>query len=121
MPRYQPKRFFAGLGLFLAVALSLLLWRLGLAPLYAYLGAVNLVTVVLYHYDKQQAIARKGRVPEVTLHLAALLGGSPGALLAQVLFRHKTRKVAFRLVFVAIVALQIILAYLYWRFVGRSG
>ena len=63
-------------------ALSLLLWRLGLPPVYAYLAGVNIVTLLAYGYDKRQAIAGKGRVPEVVLHLAALLGGTPGALLA---------------------------------------
>jgi uncharacterized membrane protein YsdA (DUF1294 family) len=117
MPRYRPKRFFAAVGLFLAVALSVLLWRLGLPAVYAYLAGVNLVTLLAYWYDKRQAIAGKGRVPEVVLHLAALLGGTPGALLAQGLFRHKTRKAGFRIATAAIIVLQIGLGYLYWRFI----
>jgi uncharacterized membrane protein YsdA (DUF1294 family) len=113
---YRPKRFFAAVGLVLAVGLSLLLWRLGLAPVYAYLGGVNLVTILSYGYDKRQAITGRARVPELVLHLAALLGGTPGALLAQGLFRHKTRKPSFRLVFAAIILLQIALVFAYWRF-----
>jgi uncharacterized membrane protein YsdA (DUF1294 family) len=45
-------------------------------------------------------------VPEATLHLAELLGGWPGAFLAQRRFRHKTRKVSFQLVFAVIVLLH---------------
>lgn len=117
MSMYRPKRFFAAVGLLLAATLSLLLWRLGLPPAYAYLAGVNVVTLLAYGYDKRRAIAGKGRVPEVVLHLAALLGGTPGALLAQGLFRHKTRKTSFRLVFAAIILLQLALAFAYWRFV----
>jgi uncharacterized membrane protein YsdA (DUF1294 family) len=59
------------------------------------------------------------RIPEATLHVAALLGGSPGAVVGQLLFRHKTRKRSFRIVFIAIVLLQIVVIYGYWRFTRR--
>lgn len=100
----------------MALGLSLLLWRLGLTPVYAGLISINAVTLVLYGYDKHQAVVGRTRVPETALHLAALLGGSPGAALAQGLFRHKTRKRSFRIAFVAIVLLQVIVIYGYWRF-----
>jgi len=116
MARYDLKKLFLGLGLALALVLSLALWRLGLAPFYSYLGGVNVATMLFYGYDKRQAIASKTRVPEVVLHTAALLGGSPGALAGQVLFRHKTQKRRFRMVFAAIVLVQIVAVYAYWRF-----
>ena len=116
MSRYNPKKLFLGWGLILALVLSLALWRLGLGPVYAYLGGVNLATVVFYGYDKRQAGAGGLRVPEVVLHAAALLGGSPGALAGQMLFRHKTRKRRFKTVFAVIVVVQIAAAYAYWRF-----
>lgn len=61
----------------------------------AWYAVINLLTLAAYARDK--AAARRGarRIPERTLHLLALLGGWPGALLAQQLFRHKTRKPAF--------------------------
>jgi uncharacterized membrane protein YsdA (DUF1294 family) len=102
-----------------ALGLSLALWRLGLALAYAGLISLNMVTLALYGYDKRQAIVRGARIPEAALHVAALLGGSPGALLGQELFRHKTRKRSFRIVFVAIVLLQIAIIYGYWRFSHR--
>jgi len=117
MARYDLKKLFLGLGLALTLVLALALWRLGLAPLYAYLGGVNVATVLFYGYDKRQAIAGRTRVPEVVLHAAALLGGSPGALLGQMLFRHKTQKRRFKMVFAAIVLVQIAAIYAYWRFV----
>jgi uncharacterized membrane protein YsdA (DUF1294 family) len=116
MARYDLKKLFFGLGLTLTLVLSLALWRLGLAPLYAYLGGVNVATLLFYGYDKRQAIAGRTRVPEVVLHAAALLGGSPGALAGQMLFRHKTQKRRFKMVFAAIVLVQIVAVYAYWRF-----
>jgi len=118
--RHKLIRYTLGFGLCVAAGLSLLLWRAGLTPLYAGLIAVNVVTVALYGYDKRQAVIGRMRVPEVILHFAALLGGSPGAIVAQGLFRHKTRKRGFRIVFAAIVLLQAAAIYGYWRWV-RNG
>jgi uncharacterized membrane protein YsdA (DUF1294 family) len=47
------------------------------------------------------------RIPESRLHLAELLGGWPGAWVAQRLFRHKSAKVRYRVVFWAIVVLHV--------------
>ena len=121
MTRRQPKRTFFWILAILVAATSLVLWRLGLAGLYAYLVGINTVTVLRYGYDKRQAIAGGGRVPEVILHLAALIGGSPGALLAQAVFRHKTQKLKFRMVFVGIVVVQVLAAFGYWHFVLRAS
>ena len=108
-----------GVAVCVALGLAVLLWWLGLAPLYAGLVGVNAATLVLYGYDKHRAVAGGTRIPEATLHLAALLGGSPGALLGQLLFRHKTRKRSFRIVFVAIVLLQVGVIYGYWHVTGH--
>ena len=115
MQRHRLIQYTLGLALCIALGLALLLWRLGLAPVCAGLIGVNGVTLLLYGYDKRQAIVGGTRIPEAALHVAALLGGSPGALLAQLLFRHKTRKRSFRIVFVAIVLLQIVVIYGYWQ------
>jgi uncharacterized membrane protein YsdA (DUF1294 family) len=104
-----------------AVVLAVLLWRLGLAPLWAGLISINTVALLLYGYDKRQAIIGGIRIPEVTLHLVALLGGSPGAWLGQELFRHKTRKRGFRLVLAATFLLQAGLIYGYWRWSRSPG
>ena len=53
----------------------------------------------LYRSDKSAAQRGARRVPEANLHLVALLGGWPGALVARRLFRHKTTKQPFRTVF----------------------
>jgi len=117
MHKYQLLQYTLGIGLCMAAGVSLLLWRMGLAPLYAGLIGVNVVTLALYGYDKRQAVIGRTRVPEATLHIAALLGGSPGAIVAQGLFRHKMRKRGFKIVQAAIVLLQAAAIYAYWRLV----
>ncbi|MFT6352231.1 DUF1294 domain-containing protein [Neptuniibacter pectenicola] len=59
----------------------------------------SLIAYYLYAKDKKAAINGMWRVPENTLHLSALLGGWPGAMVAQQRLRHKTKKTRFRLVF----------------------
>lgn len=68
---------------------------------------VNLWTMLRFWQDKQRAIAGERRIPENDLLGLALIGGSPGALLARKLFRHKTRKEPFSTRLLVIVALQI--------------
>jgi uncharacterized membrane protein YsdA (DUF1294 family) len=116
MQRYRYARYIVGLAACAAAGLSLALWRLGLAPAYSYLVSANVMTLLLYGHDKRQAILGGSRIPELALHAAALLGGSPGALLGQRLFRHKTQKLSFQVVFAAIVLLQAAALYGYWRY-----
>ena len=61
--------------------------------------ALSCFTFVAYALDKHAARQASRRVSERGLHLLALLGGWPGALIAQQVFRHKTRKQSFRRVF----------------------
>lgn len=70
--------------------------RLAILGAYVVLSAGSFA---FYGWDK--AAARRGgrRTPELTLHLLALAGGWPGALLAQSVFRHKTKKQPFRSIF----------------------
>jgi len=67
---------------------------------------VSLITALLYWQDKHQARTQAWRTPEKVLHASELLGGWPGALVAQQLFRHKTHKVPYQLVFWGIVLLH---------------
>lgn len=83
-------------------------------PLLAGYGVMSLITFTLYGLDKQAAIHGKRRTPELHLQLLALLGGWPGALLAQPLFRHKRRKRPFQLGFwlVSLLNLAVLVAWL---------
>lgn len=71
----------------------------------AFVLAVNLLTAVRFWQDKRAAREGAWRVPEADLLGLALIGGSPAALIARRVLRHKTRKQPFstRLQLIAVV------------------
>ena len=71
------------------------------------LTVINLWTILRFWQDKQRAIAGERRIPESDLLSLALLGGSPGALIARRWFRHKTHKEPFSTRLLIIAALQL--------------
>lgn len=73
----------------------------GVVPLLlaAAFGLLSLLSYLMYSLDKAAARADAQRIPENTLHLVDLLGGWPGALIAQQRLRHKTIKGSFQWVF----------------------
>ena len=79
--------------------------------LLAYL-VMSAVAYAAYARDKSAARSGRPRTPEKTLHLMSLLGGWPGALLAQRRLRHKSSKTAFLVPFWLTVAAN--LALLAW-------
>ena len=72
-------------------------------------GALSAVTFIAYGIDKRAARKNKRRISEAHLQLLAALGGWPGAWVGQRVFRHKTQKFSFRVVFWLIVASHLIL------------
>jgi uncharacterized membrane protein YsdA (DUF1294 family) len=66
----------------------------------------SVATGIVYRIDKTAAQRGTWRTPETTLHALGLIGGWPGALIAQTLCHHKSRKPAFRFVFWVTVALN---------------
>jgi uncharacterized membrane protein YsdA (DUF1294 family) len=65
--------------------------------------ALSVFAFFAYRSDKRRAEAGEWRIPESTLHFVALIGGWPGAFLAQRRFRHKTSKTSFQFVFWVVV------------------
>ena len=57
------------------------------------------ITYLAYGWDKQQAREKQWRMPEAKLHIMELIGGWPGAFLAQRRLRHKCSKVSYQVVF----------------------
>ena len=68
--------------------------------------AVSTLTFIIYAVDKSAAAKGAWRTQESTLHLLALAGGWPGALIAQEKLRHKSKKQSFRSVFLVTVLLN---------------
>lgn len=86
-------------GAFLAILLaSVLLNKIPALILWAYLG-ISVITFLWYAFDKTAAKDGAWRTPESTLHWLSLLGGWPGALVAQQTLRHKSKKKSFRTAF----------------------
>lgn len=108
MPISSLKTYFFFLAILLLLCLMALLWYLKVNPIIAYLMSISVATIFFYGYDKNRAKKNKIRVPEIVLHLLAVAGGTPGALLGQILFRHKTKKWRFRVVFILILILQVV-------------
>jgi uncharacterized membrane protein YsdA (DUF1294 family) len=71
--------------------------------------ALNLITFIIYGIDKFKAKKAKWRIPESTLILLALLGGSIGAWLGIKAWRHKTQHAKFYIGIPLIITGQIIL------------
>ena len=91
----------------IGLAVLALLGRLPMIVVGIYL-ATSLLTYLAYLLDKRSAQRGDWRTQESTLHLMSLLGGWPGALLAQRILRHKSSKPAFRVVFWATVVFNVL-------------
>lgn len=68
--------------------------------------ALSLVTLGAFALDKRAAARGRQRIPEKTLHGLELLGGWPGALAGQMLLRHKSSKLSYRVVLGLIIVLH---------------
>lgn len=76
------------------------------------LTVVNAVAFIVYGIDKYRARNAKWRIPEATLLMLAVVGGSVGAWLGMKAWHHKTRHMKFRYGVPAILLLQIVVATL---------
>lgn len=78
--------------------------------LLSYFAAVNLIGFALMGIDKYKAKKRAFRIPEATLFIIAVIGGSLGSLIGMYTFRHKTRHRKFVIGMPLILVFQIALA-----------
>lgn len=80
-----------------------------------YFVIVNLLAIVLFGYDKYCARRHKWRIPERTLLTSAIIGGSAGAYLGMVTFRHKTSHKLFQICIPMLLIAQIIILLIIYR------
>lgn len=62
----------------------------------SYYLVINIITFLVWGFDKLRAKLQQWRVPETSLYGLIILGGGIGALLGMSVFRHKTRKLRFK-------------------------
>lgn len=77
---------------------------------------INIVAFFLMGIDKKKARTGAWRIPEKTLFLSAILGGSIGSIFGMQLFRHKTKHKSFVIGMPAILVVQLSLAAAYFLF-----
>lgn len=81
----------------------------------SYVVMMNLVSFALMGIDKYKAKKRAWRIPEATLFLFAIFGGSIGSILGMFVFHHKTRHWYFLYGMPFILIVQLICLYLLWQ------
>ena len=77
-----------------------------------YFILVNIVGFLSMAIDKEKAIHNKWRIPEKTLFIIAIIGGSLGSILGMQMFRHKTKHASFTIGMPVILMIQIVLILL---------
>ena len=85
-----------------------------IALLLVYFVSVNLIGFAFMGIDKYKAKKRAFRIPEATLFIVAIIGGSIGSLLGMYAFRHKTRhrRFTYGMPFILLVQIALIIAFL---------
>lgn len=111
LDKNSPYTIYGITALILTIIFIISFSSISLSIIISYVISINLVTFLYYGFDKLIAGSESVRIPELVLHSLALAGGSPAGLLAQKLFRHKTIKTSFQIIYWAIVILQIIFVY----------
>ncbi len=74
-----------------------------------YLVVINFISFIMMGLDKYKAKKRAWRIPESTLFVLALIGGSVGSIAGMHLFHHKTRHWYFLYGMPAILIIQILI------------
>ena len=79
--------------------------------LFYYFFVVNIFAFIQNAYDKRQAIKGRKRISEFSLLSTVFVGGTIGATLSMLLFRHKTAKTSYLFKFFGILIVQLLISY----------
>lgn len=110
--------FLAILVFAIAIGVVAVLWRVPRWVPILY-GVASLICFKTYQADKSAARSGRRRTSENQLHLLALIGGWPGAIIAQQFLRHKTTKASFRSTFWVTVLANVALLVLFCSPLGQ--
>lgn len=105
--------------LFITVMVAIAFTHRILFKLVAFYITLSVVTFLVYAIDKSAAINNRWRTKENTLHVLGLIGGWPGALIAQKTLRHKSIKQEFQIGFWLTVFVNS--SALYWLAMTETG
>jgi uncharacterized membrane protein YsdA (DUF1294 family)/cold shock CspA family protein len=83
---------------FCMLTVLVLLGRTPIPAIFLYF-ITSCITFIIYAFDKSASMNNRWRTQESTLHIFGLIGGWPGALIAQRMFRHKNKKREFQVIF----------------------
>ncbi|WP_054742797.1 DUF1294 domain-containing protein [Cellulosilyticum ruminicola] len=86
-----------------------------------YIVIINLMGFLSMWLDKKKAIKHQYRIPEKTLFILAILGGSIGSILGMNKFRHKTKHWYFKYGIPFILIVQIIFIYFVYKYLGSMN
>lgn len=94
-----------------AGVLTVIIWQYvyPLSIVYSWLISITAITTITFGYDKIVAGSDRTRVPENVLLALSFAGGTIGALVGMILFRHKTASSRFRSKFLLVIGAQILL------------
>lgn len=121
----RPSSVFLALGVVALFFLVLLLiaYLLPLTRWLLFLYSISSsLTFGMYALDKASAVQGNWRIPEAPLHLLELVGGWPGALIAQAYYRHKTAKTSYQTAFwiMVICNLTLLLSYCAFQLMAKK-
>jgi uncharacterized membrane protein YsdA (DUF1294 family) len=107
----HPKRDYTLLGLILSVAFFLCLFlptRTSYHWYWSWIIASGLITFIFYGIDKKNAVHQGNRIPELTFHTMAFIGGVFGGWIGRGVFRHKTKHGSFTAVLIIATVVHIV-------------
>ena len=80
-----------------------------------YVLIINVVSFAVYGIDKQKAASGEWRIPEFTLLLTGFIGGAVGSFAGMKFFRHKTKKLKFRILVPVFILLNLaVIIFVLW-------
>ncbi|MGI6123740.1 MAG: DUF1294 domain-containing protein [Acetivibrionales bacterium] len=79
-----------------------------------YILIINMVAFCVSGFDKSASIHNRRRIPEKTLFILAIIGGSVGIYASMYFFRHKTKHLSFIIGIPAIILIQLALVWIFF-------